>query len=326
LSESGHTLLDRRLLLFTGKGGVGKSSVVAGLAAHCAAVGRRPLIVELGHRASMEAIFGVERVGYEPRPVGGGVWAMNVEFDSALRDYLAEHVRVKRLAKAIVNNDTLQRFFRAAPSVSEVATLNKISALEGARDDGRLRWDPVIVDLDATGHALMLLGLPGVMDGLIGDGPMRRLIDGFTSLLTDARRTVLNLVTLPKELPAQETVELYQRLRDEHDVALGALFINQVPAVPIAAGLASMIDDVDARARSAGHESVLEELEMGRRSLDSHRRALSQIARLRSDVDLPIVELPRLWEGVGAEQVSAFGALVASQLKAAGESFGAGHD
>ena len=59
-ATAGLSLLDRRLLMFTGKGGVGKTTIVASLALEAARRGRRPLIVELGHRASMESVFGVD--------------------------------------------------------------------------------------------------------------------------------------------------------------------------------------------------------------------------------------------------------------------------
>jgi anion-transporting ArsA/GET3 family ATPase len=168
VSLSPTSLLDRRLLLFTGKGGVGKTTLVGALAIEAARRGRRPLIVELGHRASMEAVFQVDHIGYAPRDVGRGVHAMNLDFESALGEYFEEHIPIQRVARTIMRNKTLQKFFHAAPSVPEVATLNKISALEAERvQGGGYRWDPILVDLDATGHALMLLNLPSVMNGLM---------------------------------------------------------------------------------------------------------------------------------------------------------------
>ena len=286
-------LLDRRLLMFTGKGGVGKTTIVASLALEAARRGKRPLIVELGHRASMEAVFDVDSIGYQPREVGGGVHAMNLDFEAALGEYFEEHIPVQRVARTIMRNKTLQKFFHAAPSVAEVATLNKLSALEGERDPQTRgpRWDPIFVDLDATGHAIMLLNLPSVMDGLIGDGPMRRLVDGFSSLLTDPRRTVLSLVTLPLELPAQETVELYQRLRKHHDVELGALFVNQVPARPLTPKQAALLDRLEHRARQRELTTLVDDVAIARRAMRYHANARAQINRLRKDVDLPLVEL-----------------------------------
>jgi anion-transporting ArsA/GET3 family ATPase len=76
------------LQLVTGKGGVGKSSVVAALALRAAKRGKRPLIVELGHRATMQSIFGMDALGHAPVEVGGGVRAMNIDFRAAISDYV----------------------------------------------------------------------------------------------------------------------------------------------------------------------------------------------------------------------------------------------
>lgn len=293
MTVSSTSLLDRRLLLFTGKGGVGKTTLVAALASEAARRGRRPLVVELGHRASMEAVFGIERIGYEPRDVGRGVQAMNLDFESALGEYFEQHIPIQRVAKTIMRNKTLQKFFHAAPSVSEVATLNKLAALEAERGaDGRPRWDPIFVDLDATGHAIMLLNLPSVMHGLIGDGPMRKLIDGFTRLLTDPRRTVLSLVTLPLELPVQETVELYARLREHHDVELGVLFVNQVPPRPLNPKQAGMLDRLEHKARALGITTLVDDVAIARRAMRYHANARGQVNRLLREIDMPLVELP----------------------------------
>jgi arsenite-transporting ATPase len=292
VTHSPTSLLDRRLLLFTGKGGVGKTTLVAALAIESARRGRRPLIVELGHRASMEAVFQIDHVDYAPRDVGRGVHAMNLDFESALGEYFEEHIPIQRVARTIMRNKTLQKFFHAAPSVSEVATLNKISALEAERQAGGYRWDPILVDLDATGHALMLLNLPGVMNGLIGDGPLRSMVDGFSKLLTDPRRTILSLVTLPLELPAQETVELYTQLDKHHDVALGVLFVNQVPPRPLNPKQAGLLDRLEHRALSFGIDTLVDDVAIARRAMRYHANARGQINRLVREIDMPMVELP----------------------------------
>ncbi|MEM9071066.1 MAG: ArsA-related P-loop ATPase [Myxococcota bacterium] len=215
------------LQLVTGKGGVGKSSVVAALAQGAAEAGKRPLIVELGHRATMESIFGVP-VGYRPREVSPGVSAMNVAFEDAVVDYIAEQVRVRRLAQRIARSSVLSRFLGAAPAVSEVVTLRLLQRLVDAGE-----YAPIFVDLDATGHARMFLSLPEVFDGLVESGPLRALLDRTTELLRDPARSVLHLVTLPSALPAQETRELHAALRDANQIALGALIVNRVPREPL---------------------------------------------------------------------------------------------
>lgn len=309
------TLLDRRLLLFTGKGGVGKTTCVAALALEAARRGRRPLIVELGHRASMEGVFEVSEIGYVPREVGKGVHAMNLDFESALEDYFVEHIPVQKVARTIMRNKTLQKFFHAAPSVSEVAILNKLSALEAEREGNRPRWDPIFVDLDATGHAVMLLNLPTVMGGLIGDGPMRRLIDGFSSLLRDARKTVLSLVTLPRELPAQETVELYKKLSEQRVVALGQLFVNQVPERPLTPKEAGWLDRVGMRAAELGMTTLVDDVALARRAMRQHANARAQINRLRRDIPLPILELPLLSDAITLARLGELGQQLAERIE-----------
>lgn len=325
------SLLDRRLLLFTGKGGVGKTTCVAALAIEAARRGRRPLVVELGHRASMEGVFGVDHIGYEPRQVGRGdysnVWAMNLDFESALEEYFVEHIPVKRVARTIMRNKTLQKFFDAAPSVAEVAILNKLSALEALREGGRPRWDPIFVDLDATGHAIMLLNLPSVMSGLIGDGPMRRLIDGFSSLLRDPRRTVLSLVTLPRELPAQETVELWQRLDKHHDVDLGVLFVNQVPERPLTPKQAAYLDRVEHRAAELARQAperalstLIDDVALARRAMRQHANARAQINRMRRDIQMPMIELPTISDReLDLDAVAELGRQALARLEGAGQ-------
>ncbi len=263
----------------------------------------------------MEGVFEVREIGYVPREVGKGVWAMNLDFESALEEYFVEHVPVKRVARTILRNATLQKFFHAAPSVSEVAILNKLSSLEAERDGNKPRWDPIFVDLDATGHAIMLLNLPSVMNGLIGDGPMRRLVDGFSSLLKDPRKTVLNLVTLPRELPVQETVELHQRLLKQRDVALGLLFVNQVPERPLTPIQAGWLDRVGDRAAQVGLNTLVDDVALARRAMRQHSNARAQINRMRKDIALPIVELPVLSDSLlGLAGLADIGQQLASKI------------
>lgn len=301
-----------RLLMFTGKGGVGKTSVAAACALAAAAEGRRPLVVEMGHRASLEGLFEGQEIGYQPSDVGRGVHAMSLDFESALVDYLEEHVKIRRVVRGITGNKALMRFFQAAPSVGEVATLNKLAGLEAEQLGGKPRWDPIVVDLDATGHAIMLLNLPRVMDGLIGDGPMRSLIDGFSALLSDPRRTVLSLVTLPRELPAQETLELFERLDSDHDVPLGALIVNQVPTTPLPADAGEAYDELRSRVGDQPEKfpALAQALKVAARARERHTRARAQIEQLRERVDLPVIELRAHDARLDLDALTALGARI----------------
>jgi anion-transporting ArsA/GET3 family ATPase len=273
--------------LFTGKGGVGKSSVVAAHALACARAGLRPLVVELGHRATMESIFDVRSIGYEPTDVGDGVRACNLALEDALIDYVREQVKVRAVARRVVTQPTLRRFFEAAPAVNEVVALRRLAKLA---DSGE--FHPILVDLDATGHALMFLGLADVFEGLVGSGPLQAILDATTSLLRDEARTVLHLVTLPAELPARETRELFVRLSAERRVGLGALVINRVPERTFDdAELADVARLVAESSDRTIAERLARDLALAERELRRVGHAHAQIEALRRDVDLPTVIL-----------------------------------
>jgi arsenite-transporting ATPase len=293
-SSTGLPLLHHRFLLFTGKGGVGKSTLTAALAIEAAARGMTPLVVELGHRATMRSVFGVDAVGFAPRPVGHGVHAMSVEMEQAVVEYMAQHMPSRRMARAIMGNQVLQRLFKAMPAVGEIATINALHRLQAERDPaGRPRWAPILVDLDATGHALMFLELRQVVAHLMGAGPMRRLIDDMAEIFADPRRTRLNLVTLPDELPVTETLELHARVQGTGSVAFGRIFVNRVPHTGLADAAAVVERLRDAAAR-AGDAELSADAELAMRALAAERHARRQIERLHAQLPVPIVELPRL--------------------------------
>lgn len=294
-----------RLSLFTGKGGVGKSTVVAAVALEAARRGQAPLVVELGHRASMQAIFGVSEVAHAPKEVAPGVHATNVDLDRTLADYLARHVPIGALARRIARSPALRRFFEAAPAVVEVLTLWRLEQLLAEPGPEGPRWHPVLVDFDATGHAMMFLELPRVLEGLAPSGPLRAVVDSFASLLSDPERTRLHIVTLPGRLPVRETLELAARLRAEHAVPLGTLFVNRVPDDPLPAGAARLLG---AR-RSVGRSidpGLEADLELAVRALGRHAAMRAELDRLAS-VPLPRVELPELRSPLDRNSLAALG-------------------
>ncbi len=299
-----------RALLLTGKGGVGKTTVAAAIAVDAARGGGRPLVVELGEHPSLPSLFGAGPIGHEPRAIGHGVAAVALDVDRAVVDYLTSQLRFRALARALASTRALSRFLRAAPAVAEIATFHALERLVANE-----RWDPVIVDLDATGHARMLLELPRVLDGLLGDGPLHRLLGRSSRWLGDEARTCLYLVTTPEELPVEETEELCAWLRGgaaADRVSLGAIVVNQMPALPAslaAAGASAVLDAIESAARAEGDTGALVDVELVRRTERSHARAEALTRRL-SGLGLPIVVLPRVGS-ITLDALGELGALVA---------------
>lgn len=304
----------RRLQLFTGKGGVGKTTVVAAVALEAARRGLRPLVVEMGHRASMQTVFGTSTIGHEPVALSGGVAAMNLDVDEAISEYVRLHVRLPRLASMVLGNAVLHRFFLAAPGIPELASLSKLGALLDEREADEPRWHPIVVDLDATGHALMLLELPRVLDGLVGRGPLRRVLSKLDALLADRSVTCLHLVTLPQDLPAQETLELYRSLSSGHRVPLGGLVVNRMPDAPLGNEPEIAVDDLAAFAGARGDTEWLDRARLAQRLVADRARSLSILDMLGSEVDLPVVTLPDLGASRGPDAPRLLAEAVAARL------------
>lgn len=216
--------LTRQVQFFTGKGGVGKSTVLAALATAAARGGKRPLIVELGPHTSSSHLFRGPDVGYLPSEVAPGVHATRVQFEPALVDYITARLKLRPIASLVAKNGSLRRLFLAAPGVDEIVTLHRVAQLAADR-----RWDPILVDLESTGHALMFFDLPTVLEVFLKDGPLRQVVDSASQLLANPERCAVHIVTVPEPLAVNETIHLHAELRKRDGLHLGCLFINRVP-------------------------------------------------------------------------------------------------
>jgi len=276
--------LTRPVQFFTGKGGVGKSTVIAAVATRAARAGQQPLIVELGFHTSSSHLFEGPTVGYEPVEVTEGVHATRILFEPALVDYITSRLKLRPIAKLVANNNSLRRLFMAAPGVDEIVTLHRIAQL-----DANDAWVPILVDLESTGHALMFLDLPDVLNVFLKDGPLRQVVDSATQLLHDAQRCAVHIVTVPEPLAVRETIELYRGLRDRDGIHLGHLFINRVPPAWLDEAARLSIRDFleTARADDPFRPSLLLAEYLGVRR-DTAEKC---IRGLRHDIDLPTVLL-----------------------------------
>ena len=113
------------------------------------------------------------------------------------------------------------------------------------RDEGRPRFDLIVVDAPATGHGLTFLDVPRVVVSAVSAGPLRNQTERVEALIEDRTRTLLLPVALAEELPVRETVELVARARRELGIALDRVVVNAVHAPPYPDDLA----DLDASSR-----------------------------------------------------------------------------
>lgn len=268
-------LLNRRLVVVTGKGGVGKTTVAGALGVLAARQGKQVILCELS--------------GQPPRPqVAPGVTVLSIDPESAKSEWLRRQLRSGALAGILARTSLFQLLTAAAPGLAELVTIGKVWDL--ARDD-RAGCDLTILDGPPTGHALALLNAPRTYASVARMGPIHRQalqIDGF---LRDRTRTAVLGVALPEEMPVNETLELAARLGD-NGIGMDAVVVNGLHTERFTSDEAKRMAALDGRI-AQGPQAAL------RLARFEHTRARSQRAelrRLRRAIEAPVTTLPFLFE------------------------------
>lgn len=305
------SLLDRRLVIVTGKGGTGKTTVVAALALGAARAGRRVLGVEMERGEHLHRLLepGSAPVGYEGRDVAPNLRLMRIDPFEALAEYLALQVGVRSVVDLVMRNRGFRQLMMAAPGWRELIILGKVWHLEQMRDaSGDPLYDLIVVDAPATGHGVTFLDVPRVVVSAVRTGPLRRNAELVEGMIEDAERTLLLPVSLAEELPTRETAELVERLRNGVGIPLDRVVVNAVTEPPFPAG----VEDLDLRLARLPSDARLGGLPAPAVLAEcaSHLRARFELnreyeAEIGERTGLPVLRLPFLFEGAGTPEAIA---------------------
>lgn len=235
-------LLQRRLVLVTGKGGVGKTTLSAALASVASQRGKRVVVCEVDGPSQVAPLFGADTGTHEPRQVGDGVFLAVLSPEAGIRAYLGDRIRLPGIVDRVFKQPAVAKFFRAAPAFSEMGVLYSIGRLLEERDGGRPRWDHVIVDLPASGHAVGMLEAPFVGKRIFRAGPVRALCESVEQFLLDHELSTCAVVTLPEELPVNEAMELAVQLRGR-GLRVEAILANAVEAGALTPEETSLVEE-----------------------------------------------------------------------------------
>ena len=314
LAEPLPPLLDRRLIIVTGKGGTGKTTVAAALAVAAARQGRTVLVAEVGGQAQIPQRIRPEHAigGETTRDLLPGLTALQIDPFDALAEYLGLQTHLRGVVDLVFRSRSFTGLLEAAPGWRELITLGKLWHLAQQQNaDGAPLYDLIVVDAPSTGHGLTFLDVPRVVGSAVRAGPLRAHARRVEELVRDPARTLLLPVTLAEELPALETLELLQRAREEVGVAVDRVIANAVMPDPLPEPLPC---DLEARLRSLGDNLTLGSVPApsvlaacsGHLSA-RHRLNLGYVEQLRRRCDAPIVTLPyRPGDVSGAEALSDF--------------------
>ena len=253
------------------------------------------LLIELGARAVMGELLGGKSASHRPQRVIEDryptLWVSHLDPTTALQEYLSEALKVRSLAKLATENRVLARLWQAAPSVDEMAVLTALERFERARDpDDRERpgYDRIVVDMPATGHAKATLAVPRGALGMIRVGALADRARSVDRMLHDREKTAVIVVTLPEELPANETVQLADDLDDELDLEVRMVVINAVLARVFDERERQVLKEV---AAELSDDAGLRLLAASTRRSERQVLQSEQIASLRSRLDTVFLEV-----------------------------------
>jgi anion-transporting ArsA/GET3 family ATPase len=230
------SLLERKLIVVTGKGGVGKTTVSAALGLLAASRGLRTIVVEVsgagtdaGGAGRLSALL-----GHPEAPPHGveleldeGLWGLSIDRDRVLAEWLrALGGRVP--ARVLTSSSSFQYLIAAAPGAREMLSMVKVWELAEDRrpGGGSGDYDLVVLDAPATGHALAMLRSPQMFAAIARVGPVARQARQVRELLADPARSAYLVVAQATEMAVTETLELREGLDEELSRELHAVVVN----------------------------------------------------------------------------------------------------
>lgn len=264
---------NQELVLVTGKGGVGKTTLTAALARAAHRLGRRVLVTEVApdlHNPSpVLGYFGqAHHRDEDPVQIEPRLFGVRLSPPIGHRQFLRAALRVRLLVDTAMKSAALTRFLLAAPTFPEIGLLYQLVELLRSR-----RYDQIFVDLPATGHAVALASLPKVVHRIVPSGLIGDAIGEGLAIMGDPRRTTAVVVTLPESMPVTETVELIAAF-EKNRIRVGSAVLNKLPPDPFTPDERRSLSELLEARRDAGAPRLLGTRELRRleRAQEAQRR------------------------------------------------------
>ncbi len=211
-----------RLLVVSGKGGVGRTTVAACLGLACAARGRRVLVGTTGDDDRLAWMLGAARLHVDAQEVMDRLFIQRLDPQRCIVEYGGMLMPGERVSSLVLGNRTVRKLMRALPGLDDYAVLGK-AWHEATRGES---YDVVILDGPASGHLRYVLGVPDAIVRSTPQGPLSREARRIQSALRDAAVTRSIFVGLPEPWPLTELDEFAVSLDRELHVSAGAVVLN----------------------------------------------------------------------------------------------------
>jgi anion-transporting ArsA/GET3 family ATPase len=282
------------LVIVTGKGGVGKTTVSVALGMRAAAEGKRTIVCEVAAQENASRMFEHTTVGFHEVELEENLWAISIDPDESMREYVLLQLKVRAMRDMLFRSRIFNYLAAATPGLKELVTIGKIwelAQLDRKVKSGR-KYDTVIVDAPATGHGVGFLQTPRTFANIARVGPIHSQAQQLDNFITDHNNTGVAIVALPEEMPVNETAALEHDLVEEVGVAVDRVYLNGLYPERFskdeAAQLGALAAGEDGAPRAAARAALSE---FGRA-----RSQRAQLARLRRRAQAPVKTLPFLFE------------------------------
>ena len=293
-------LTDLRFVVVSGKGGVGRTTVAATLARAAAASGKRVLLAAAAATDRLGRMFGQsEPLGPSITALAPGIEGVNITPASSLHEYGLKVLRSELITRAVFENRAVRGLLGAIPGLDAYALLGKAWWHTTETKEGRPRYDLVVFDGPATGHAALMLRIPQAILNVMPKGPLAGDARAIIELLRDPARAALVIVTLAEDLPAREASELAAQARGPLAIPLGPLVVNALATDALSTpAVDSVLTAWSVQQRGGGATTGDARLRATLRmaaGVRAHREAAERVLEaLKRDPGLPMITLPRI--------------------------------
>jgi anion-transporting ArsA/GET3 family ATPase len=297
-----------KILIVSGKGGVGKTTVAGAMALMAVRNGRKVCVAEVDRKGTLAKLLGTSQLTYEPREILPNLYGLNIIPEESLAEYLKVQYHMKRISKIFLSTHFVDFITGAAPGLKDILVLGKIWYLEQNKGSGPHHdFDTIIVDAPAAGHMLTFLSAPIGLADAVRVGPVRRQSDWLVQMLRDPERCRVHFVSLAEEMPVTETLETAKVVEERLKISQGPLLANQIYSELLSDKEIRMIEEADDRlvedvlleARGVGLNLDGQELRALFKYaafLNARREIqLSYLKLLKGKTEKPVIELPFLF-------------------------------